>query len=144
VLVAAFLAASAAFTTDTNERHVVTTFGEISHVTSPGLNFKIPFVQSRASYPIDLREFRIEKGSIASKGNQSLQDVVVNFQYTIPEAQIGWLHTNARDYHERAQTLGVKVANSVLGTTDSTVIADTRDVIERKMIVALQKEFDDS
>jgi regulator of protease activity HflC (stomatin/prohibitin superfamily) len=120
------------------------TFGDISHVTTPGLNFKIPFVQGKTSYPIDLREIRIEKASIASKGNQSLQDVVVNFQYTIPEGQIAWLHQNARDFHQRAQTLGVKVANAILGTTDSTVIADTRNTIETRMMVALQKEFDES
>ncbi len=145
-LAAAFavVAYSSAFRTDTNERHVVTNFGDISHVTDAGLNFKLPFIQDRTAYPIDLQEFRIEKGSIASKGNQSLQDVVVNFQYTIPESKIAWLHANARDYHERAQTLGVKVANSVLGGTDSTVIADTRDSVEVKMMTALQKEFDES
>lgn len=145
-LVAAFavVAYGSAFRTDTNERHVVTNFGDISHVTQPGLNFKIPFMQDRTPYKIDLQEIRIEKGSIASKGNQSLQDVVVNFQYTMPEDKIAWIHQNARNYHDRATTLGVKVANFVLGTTDSTILAENREAIEAKMMVALQKEFDES
>lgn len=145
-LVAAFglVGYSSAFRTDTNERHVVTSFGDISHVTQPGLNFKIPFMQDRTPYKIDLQEIRIEKGSIASKGNQSLQDVVVNFQYTIPEDKIAWLHQNARDYHSRATTLGVKVANAVLGNTDSTILAENRGRIEEQMRAAMQKEVDEN
>lgn len=42
-LAAVFVAASSFYTTEESERHVVTNLGEFSHISEPGLNFKIPF-----------------------------------------------------------------------------------------------------
>jgi len=137
----AIVAGSSAFVTDSNERHVVTTFGEISHVTEPGINFKIPFVQGATAYPVDVQQFRMGPKNIASRGNQSLEAVVVDFQYTIPTSQIPWLHANARDYHDRIQMLGTKAANEVLGTTESTALAASRQRISQEIANRLREEL---
>lgn len=130
------------FTTDATERHVVTTFGEVERVTEPGLHFKIPFAQAATPYSLALREFTVGPKSIASKGNQTLQDVVVKVQYTVPAGQVEWLHTNAPDYDLKIQTLATKIANEVIGTTDTTVLADTRRAVSAAMRTKLQEAVD--
>lgn len=117
------------YSTAENERHVVTSAGEFAYVSDPGLNFKIPFYQSAKSYPTDIQELQVGPKSIASKGNQTLQDVIVKVQYVIPTDQIEWIHKNAPDYAARLRTLATKAANEVIGTTDTTVLAQNRTAI---------------
>ena len=141
-IAAGTLAMGSFFTTTDAERHVVTHLSEFSHVSDPGLNFKIPFIQGTKAYPIDIQEFQVGPKNIASKGNQSLQDVVVKFQYRVPVEKIEWLHKNAPNYHDRARTLGVKVANEVLGTTDTTNLAERRTQVGQEMLIAMQQIMD--
>ncbi len=66
VVILAFLLFSSAYTVDETEQVVVTQFGKVIGVpkTTPGLYFRIPFIQSTTYFPKNLQEWDGDPGQI--------------------------------------------------------------------------------
>ncbi len=69
VAIAAVVLFASAYIVDETEQVVVTQFGKVvrTPVTEPGLNFKIPFVQTATYFPKNLQEWDGDPGQVPTK-----------------------------------------------------------------------------
>jgi len=69
VVLAGFVLFTSAYVVDETEQVVVTQFGKVigEPVTAPGLNFKIPFVQTANYFPKNLQEWDGDPGQVPTK-----------------------------------------------------------------------------
>ena len=65
----AFIVFTSAYVVDETEQVVITQFGKVvgDAVTTPGLNFKVPFIQKASYFPKNLQEWDGEPGQIPTK-----------------------------------------------------------------------------
>ncbi|MBF0469132.1 MAG: protease modulator HflC [Desulfamplus sp.] len=65
----AFLILTSAYVVDETEQVVITQFGKVigDPVTTPGLNFKVPFIQKASYFPKNLQEWDGDPGQIPTK-----------------------------------------------------------------------------
>lgn len=130
--------------TEEFERNVVTTGGEFSRVSSPGWEFKMPFLQSTKSYPVDLQEEVIPAGSTVTQDKQSIEAVELSLFYQIPEDAVAQIHKDAPGYKSLLRQLAVNVHKEILGNVDTTTLANQRSKINSEMREAMQSEIDRS
>lgn len=91
-LVALSAAYSSFFTVGETERGLLYTFGKLStndtaDIKKPGLNFKIPFVQSVRRMPVGIQERVLDKENIYSQDSQDF-DARIQYVYQIPESSL--------------------------------------------------------
>ncbi|NYI71204.1 regulator of protease activity HflC (stomatin/prohibitin superfamily) [Naumannella cuiyingiana] len=88
VLVALILLrATAFFTVRTQENVIVERFGKFVRVARPGLNFKVPFIESTTK-PISLRVQQLEVNIESKTKDNVFVTVPVAVQYVIPESNV--------------------------------------------------------
>ena len=68
-VVAGFLLFASAYVVDETEQVVITQFGKVvgTPVTSPGLKFKVPFIQKASYFPKNLQEWDGDPGQVPTK-----------------------------------------------------------------------------
>lgn len=66
---AAFILFASAYVVDETEQVVITQFGKVvgKPVTTPGLNFKVPFIQKASYFPKNLQEWDGDPGQVPTK-----------------------------------------------------------------------------
>src|SRR5688572_13270174 len=136
-LLAAFFASF--FTVHQYERAVVTTWGKFSYVAEPGLNWKVPFVQS--AYPIrtDIRTLtpnELKGVNTYTVDNQEV-DIYFNLFYRVPPANVGFIYENAQDYRERLFNIAVDRLKSEMGKVNVAHVAEQRGMIRDKIKAVL-------
>jgi regulator of protease activity HflC (stomatin/prohibitin superfamily) len=141
-IVAVFLLATffaAFFTVHQYERAVVTTWGKFSYVAEPGLNWKVPFVQS--AYPIrtDIRTLtpNEQKGVNTYTVDNQEVDIYFNLFYRVPPANVGFIYENAQDYRERLFNIAVDRLKSEMGKVNVAHVAEQRGIIRDKIKAVL-------
>ena len=136
-LLAAFFASF--FTVHQYERAVVTTWGKFSYVAEPGLNWKVPFVQS--AYPIrtDIRTLtpnELKGVNTYTVDNQEV-DIYFNLFYRVPPANVGFIYENAQDNRERLFNIAVDRLKSEMGKVNVAHVAEQRGIIRDKIKAVL-------
>jgi regulator of protease activity HflC (stomatin/prohibitin superfamily) len=86
------------FTVKEYERDVVTRLGKFSRVAEPGLNFKIPFVESAFTYRTDILSFTTDKPVNTYTVDNQEVDVIFTVFYRVPTKNVQFIYTNAQDY----------------------------------------------
>ena len=136
VLLVLATAWSSAYRVQEYERAVLTTWGEFSGVVGPGLHFKVPFMQSVAYYPINIREIVATKVNTYTEDNQEFDAKIVVF-YRIPAENIEFIFKNVPDLTARLGALSVDRFKSEMGKVNITEVAqkrgEVRDTIKQVM-----------
>ncbi len=72
------------FSVDQQTRRIITRFGKFVKVSSPGLNFKLPLIDS-ASDPINLQTVQLELSELTYTDKGTSVSITANVQYRIDE-----------------------------------------------------------
>ena len=123
------------FTVQQYERAVVTTWGKFSYTAEPGLNWKVPFVQS--AYPIrtDIRTLTpvdVKGVNTYTVDNQEV-DIYFNLFYRVPPNNVGFIYENAQDYKERLFNIAVDRLKSEMGKVSVAHVAEQRGAIRERI-----------
>jgi regulator of protease activity HflC (stomatin/prohibitin superfamily) len=117
------------FTVKEYERDVVTRLGKFSRVAEPGLNFKIPFIESAYTYRTDILSFApAQQVNTYTIDNQEV-DVIFTVFYRIPPANIQFIYANAQDYKERLFNIALDRLKSEMGKVNVAHVAEKRGVL---------------
>ena len=128
VLAAVFLlivAFSSAYRVQEYERAVLTTWGEFSGVVGPGLHFKVPFMQSVAYFPINIREIIATKVNTYTEDNQEFDAKIVVF-YRIPADSVEFIFKSVPDMKARLKALALDRFKTEMGKVNITQVAQKR------------------
>jgi regulator of protease activity HflC (stomatin/prohibitin superfamily) len=99
-----------------------------SDLRRPGLNFKLPFVQSAKLMPVSLQQINLEKENIYTKDSQDL-DANIQITYTLPEDKLVDIARNNPNYGPvLIQTVRQALKDS-FGRTEATDIPSTRNIL---------------
>ncbi|HYC44805.1 MAG TPA: prohibitin family protein [Burkholderiales bacterium] len=123
------------FTVHQYERAVVTTWGKFSYVAEPGLNWKVPFVQSAHPIRTDIRTLTPgdPKGVNTYTVDNQEVDIFFNLFYRVPPANVGFIYENAQDYRERLFNIAVDRLKSEMGKVNVAHVAEQRGAIREKI-----------
>ena len=135
VLIVLFVVYGSFFTVQQYERAVVTTWGKYSSTADPGLNWKIPFVQS--AYPIrtDIRTLTppdVKGVNTYTIDNQEV-DIYFNLFYRVPVKNVAFIYEHAQDYRERLFNIAVDRLKSEMGKVSVAHVAEQRGLIRDKI-----------
>jgi regulator of protease activity HflC (stomatin/prohibitin superfamily) len=128
VIAAVFLlitAWSSAYRVQEYERAVLTTWGEFSGVVGPGLHFKVPFMQSVAYFPINIREIIATKVNTYTEDNQEFDAKIVVF-YRIPADSVEFIFKSVPDMKARLKALALDRFKTEMGKVNITQVAQKR------------------
>jgi len=142
VLLVAMAVFASFFTVQQYERAVVTTWGKFTHTAEPGLNWKIPFVQS--AYPIrtDIRTLTPAepKGVNTYTVDNQEVDIYFNLFYRVPSQNVAFIYENAQDYKERLYNIAVDRLKSEMGKVSVAHVAEQRGAIRERIRQVLQHD----
>jgi regulator of protease activity HflC (stomatin/prohibitin superfamily) len=148
VIIIALAVLLAMFTVAEYERAVVTTFGKYSHVAGPGLNFKIPFVQSATTYRTDVRSLTLTEKNDAGalKGvntytidNQEV-DIVFTIFYRLKPENVRFIYENAQDYKERLFNIAIDRLKAEMGKINVEHLAQKRGELRDSIRAVLKND----
>lgn len=129
---------------------VRTTFQQIDkEIVQPGINFKIPFVQSIAKVNNKQQDIDFDEEEYGVISSESSERTVVEISgivvtYSISPEKSAWIYTNISDYENNLVSSGlvssaIKAASKQLNSTDVT----NRNKIEPLAKELMQKSLDD-
>jgi regulator of protease activity HflC (stomatin/prohibitin superfamily) len=147
---AALLSTQSLYTIDSTENGVLTTFGNISGIQGPGLNFKIPLVQGITPYSLQTQNIEItqKRASCQAAGDKTEKDLgnttytkdqqyiyaSTSAQYTLPTGDdLKLIHAKYQNYDVLAHNylnLGMK---EVLGSYNTVDIPSKRGEISQQI-----------
>lgn len=110
---------------DQYERGVITRFGQIERTADPGLNFKMPIIESVHIYPINIQSLSIDNVETYTIDNQELT-AKLNVNYQIAATGITNIYTNVPDYAARLQTMVIDRFKSALGKMNVVEVTSKR------------------
>lgn len=120
---------------DEGFRYVVTNQGEFSRIQTPGLNYKLPFIESK--YPFSVREQKKVVYDVATKtvdNQRVVSDLYVT--YRIRESALKDIYVNYGPYFE-TQIIDPLISNTfkeVMGEVNTVTLADKRDDISERTL----------
>ena len=161
VIFAAIMAFSGFYTVGQNERAVLTTWGQISEISGPGLHLKIPMMQGVSTYMVNQKTVSNytpkpdERGlSTFTVDNQEVFVWLTVF-YTVQASQLEDIYTTiTKDQDELANRIwstAVNAAKDVLGAVNTNEIASKRgeitakirDLVKTNVLNTLHVQIDD-
>lgn len=126
------------FIVDQGERAVVLRWGEVKEIASPGMNFKVPWMDTAKKMSVQTNKM-LETLSVYSKDVQSAH-IVVSVNYSLSPDKVSEIYTRlGMDYESRLirpQILD-KVKNS-FGKYAAVDIVRNREVLALEMVDGLQ------
>lgn len=138
-LVVAFFAIWPFFTVGEYERTVVARFGEVSHVAGPGLHFRIPFVDTLETFPVDTQRMTKSGVNTYTVDNQEL-DAVITLNYLIPETEIRRVYTTNRDYKANLESYMIDRFKREMGKVNILQVAAKRGEVAQTVQKTLASE----
>ncbi|RPI44943.1 MAG: prohibitin family protein [Betaproteobacteria bacterium] len=126
---------SSFFTVQQYERAVVTTWGRYSHTAEPGLNWKVPLVQSAHPIRTDIRTLTPTdaKGVNTYTVDNQEVDIYFNVFYRVPPKNVPFIYENAQDYKERLFNIAVDRLKSEMGKVSVAHVAEQRGAIRDRI-----------
>ena len=126
------------FTVGQNQMTVVTRFGQLQYVASPGLHFKIPFVNRTYPYRTDIQALFPPKAVNTYTIDNQEVDIIFTVFYRIPADQVSYIFTNNRDYDTRLMSMTIDRLKAAMGQVNVQSVAERRgelrDVIKSTLI----------
>ena len=140
VLLALITLLLSVFTVKEYERDVVTRLGKFSRVAEPGLNFKIPFIESAFTYRTDILSFASEKPVNTYTIDNQEVDVIFTVFYRVPPANVQFIYTNAQDYKDRLFNIALDRLKSEMGKVNVAHVAEKRGALRDAIKDVLAKD----
>ncbi len=128
------------FTVKEYERDVVTRLGKFSRVAEPGLNFKIPFIESAFTYRTDILSFTTDKAVNTYTIDNQEVDVIFTVFYRVPTKNVQFIYTNAQDYKERLFNIALDRLKSEMGKVNVAHVAEKRGVLRDSIKTVLAND----
>jgi len=130
------------FTIEQYESGVVTTWGKISYVASPGLGIKVPLVQSITHIRTDIQSLTPkEKVNTYTSDNQEI-DILFTVFYRLPPEKVAFVYTNAQDYYARLYNIANDRVKAEMGKVKLEHFAEHRGEIRDRIRSTLVKDAD--
>ena len=121
------------------ERGVITRLGKVSRVAEPGLNFKIPLIESVHVYPTNIQPLNIKSVSTYTIDNQQLvATIIVN--YRIQPDGVSKIYENVPDYEARLETMVVDRFKNALGKLNVVDVTQKRADIVASILANVKEE----
>jgi regulator of protease activity HflC (stomatin/prohibitin superfamily) len=139
VLVLFLLVSGSYYRVQEYERAVLTTWGKFVAVKGPGLNFKLPFVQSVRFYNIGMQSFDLSHVNTYTIDNQEL-NALFTVVYRIPEEAVERIYKTVPDFDARLQTLAVDRFKSEMGKVNITQVAQRRGEVREAIFTVLRDD----
>jgi regulator of protease activity HflC (stomatin/prohibitin superfamily) len=136
IIVIVILIIGSVFTVKQWERTAVLRFGQIKRIAKPGLNFRIPFIES--TYPVDMRmqTIRLDKQFTITKDNISVGiDAVVFMKVDDPEKTI----VAIEDYKDGVMKYTQTSMRDIIGQYKLNEFLEKRE----EVAMALEKKVDE-
>ena len=129
ILVILFCYQSAFVITYPNQYNMVLQFGEIVRVIdTPGLSFKVPFIQSAASLPKSLQLYDIPKSDVITKEKKTMiADAFVLWRISEPVLFTRHLNGQVAQAQSRISAAVFSSMKSVISNMDQNEIIENRD-----------------
>lgn len=113
------------FTVGEFERTVVARFGQLSHVAGPGLHFRIPFVDTLETFPVNIQRISKTGVNTYTVDNQEL-NATITLNYRIPEGKVDDVYRNNRDYKANLEYYMVDRFKREMGKVNILQVASRR------------------
>lgn len=118
---------------------VLTRFGKYIDTVPPGLNFKLPWIESVKRYPTTVQQVDVENEQVNTTDNQQAW-LTVYIQYEIQPEGARTLFEKYPNYEYRLHSLTADLLKQVLGRYQIQDIPTNRDKIEMEVKSAVTKE----
>lgn len=138
-LVISFFAVWPFFTVGEFERTVVARFGQLSHVAGPGLHFRIPFVDTLETFPVNIQRITKDKVNTYTVDNQEL-NAAITLNYRIPEDRVDDVYKNNRDYKVNLEFYMVDRFKREMGKVNILQVASRRGEVAAVVKKTLEAE----
>jgi regulator of protease activity HflC (stomatin/prohibitin superfamily) len=128
------------FVVGEQERAVVTRAGAYSHVAQPGLNFKIPFVDTAVFVPVTQQQFQTPKLNTYTEDNQEVE-AILTVQWRYPPSELEFIYANvgfeknallANMIIDRWKVEAGKVNVTTIATNRGALVNAVREVVQRE------------
>jgi len=143
LVVSMILFASTYYSVDQYERVVLTRFGEVVDVKGPGLNFKLPVVNSIHTFKVDNQTVKNKDyANTYTVDNQEI-DVLYELTYRLPVTapELIWLYTNAINYEAQLNGIVLDRLKIAMGKINVTHVANERGKIRDDIMATLAKDI---
>ncbi|PZQ47874.1 MAG: hypothetical protein DI551_02615 [Micavibrio aeruginosavorus] len=122
-----------AYSVDETQRGLEYQMGKLvttnqNDIVKPGLNFKIPFVQSVKKFPVSFQQMNLQDVQTYTKDNQVIT-ANLSYLYRAPESSLIRLARENPDWEAKMQTAVIDSVKGALGQYDATAVALNRNAI---------------
>lgn len=121
------------------ERGVVVRFGKFQYVSTPGLGFKVPFIDTVIKYPVNIRQATLDKINTYTIDNQEL-DAKFTIVYRIPAENVESVYRNVPDFETKILSLAIDRFKAELGKVNTTEVAQQRGIVAKNIFTVLRAE----
>lgn len=137
-----FVIGCCAYTVEQGDRAVVLRFGHLYNVTEPGLNFKLPFVDSVRDVSVRTRKMN-GKLPVYSKDVQAA-DIELSVNYSLASASVGDIFTKYGEaYEERILFPQIQAkSKNAFGQLAAVEIVQAREGLARRILEDMQSHFE--
>lgn len=120
---------SVTFVTNKNEYKVVKQFGEIKSIsTEPGLNFKLPLIQSVSSIPKNTQLYDIDESDVITSDKKTmLVDAYITWKVSDPKKFIQTLNANISTAQGRLDVLVYNAIKTTISSMTQEEVIKARD-----------------
>ena len=132
---------SAAYTIDSGHRGILFTFGDVTGIQQPGLNFKIPFIQTIRE--VDVRVRKVESpADAASKDMQSVSTTVA-LNYSLSPEKLRELYSEiGLDVEQRVIATRIQeTVKAVVARYTAEELITQRENVRGEMVSSLTKQL---
>ncbi|TCS26279.1 SPFH domain-containing protein [Acidomonas methanolica] len=115
---------------------VISRFGAFSRIATPGLNFKLPYIESVTTFPTATQQLEIRKSEVFTADNQAI-GVTMLVQYDVPPEDVKLLYERFPSYQQRIYTLANDRMKIAFGTRLVADVPSNRSQIEAEILQAV-------
>ena len=140
LLLLAFAASAPYFTVAQGERTVVTNWGRVSYLATPGFHLRIPIVQALVPMPVNIRSIQLDHLNTYTIDSQELEATIV-LQYRIPVSRVLDVYSNVGpDYADRLRSMAVDRFKTVIGTVNAIDLASERGRVAKEVLASIRTD----
>lgn len=130
------------FSVNEYERAVLTRFNKIAYVAEPGLNVKVPFIDSVSRIRTDILSLSTPKGSpglsVYTVDNQEIH-VIPTIQYKVRPEKVAFIYAQVQNLEARLFQVAEDRLKSELGKINTSHVAEQRGRIRDEIKSVLSK-----
>jgi regulator of protease activity HflC (stomatin/prohibitin superfamily) len=127
------------FTVNQTERAVVTRFGQFQYVAGPGLNFKVPFIDTYRVFNVAMQQVAVEDAETFTIDNQMIKvDMVI--QYEIPDENVERVFREVPDFAGRLRSMAIDRMKQAFGRRQISDVPQQRAAIAQEILERVRSE----